>query len=328
MSIIEENWCIIIPPNCSDIAAIAFADLAELPHVTLFSPEFIKLKYSWLEIIRNIHLCRWTNRISQLPYKYLWYDYGRIFKSKKKIHHILIFNNALWSIDSRTLSQFKDKFIGCKIDIFFWDSIRSQAHHWDLYERLQQEPLIDKIFTFDADDAKRYGFIYTGLCYYSKLQLPRQTTSCDLYFIAHIKQQRLPMLNECYEAIANKVCCNFQTDAVRGYIVPGIHILHERIPYKQVIQNVQRCNCIFEIVKENQTGPTLRYFEAICYNKKLLTNNPNIVHFPLYNARYMHIFNTPADIDTDWIKRQETVDYHYDGRFSPIHLLELIISVH
>ena len=79
-----------------------------------------------------------------------------------------------------------------------------------------------------------------------------------------------------------------------------------------------------EILQKGQTGPTLRYFEAVCYNKKLLTNNPHIVNFPFYKPEWMKIYQKPEDIDINWLKEKEQIDYGYNGEFSPTKLIDFL----
>ena len=96
------------------------------------------------------------------------------------------------------------------------------------------------------------------------------------------------------------------------------------IPYEDVLSSISNTNTILEIVQGNQSGPTLRYFESVSYNKKLLTNNENVTRFPYYDERYMRIFKKPEDIDYKWVKDKEYIDYHYNGDFSPIYMINRI----
>ena len=41
----------------------------------------------------------------------------------------------------------------------------------------------------------------------------------------------------------------------------------------------------------------------------------------------MKVFEKPEDIDWAWVKERIPVDYHYDGRFSPVHLIDKIIEL-
>ena len=66
--------------------------------------------------------------------------------------------------------------------------------------------------------------------------------------------------------------------------------------YKEVIDIVKQSNCILEVVQEGQNGITLRTMEAVCYGKKLLTNNKNIVKYPFYDSKYISVFEDIDDI--------------------------------
>lgn len=77
-----------------------------------------------------------------------------------------------------------------------------------------------------------------------------------------------------------------------------------------------------ENVQPGQSGVTLRYYEAIVYNKKLLTNNKFVKRLPFYNPKFMYIYEKVEDIDIEWIKKEEMVDYKYNDEFSPVKLIE------
>ena len=94
------------------------------------------------------------------------------------------------------------------------------------------------------------------------------------------------------------------------------------MPYEKVIGNILSTNCVLEMVAKGQKVQTARYYEAVCYNKKLLTNNPNIKELSFYNPQYMKYFENIEDIDFEWVKRKETIDYHYNNEFSPNHILK------
>ena len=93
------------------------------------------------------------------------------------------------------------------------------------------------------------------------------------------------------------------------------------------ITTILRSNCIVEVMDGAQEGVTLRTMEAICYNKKLLTNNQSIKDTPYYKSGNIQVFTDPDKIDVDFVKDRTDVNYHYRGEFSPIHLLEHINQV-
>ena len=102
------------------------------------------------------------------------------------------------------------------------------------------------------------------------------------------------------------------------------HTVDEIMPYEVVLKRTLEANCVLEIVRPGQVGFTLRTFEAVVYNKKLLTNNEHIKEFQFYNPSYMKVFKSVEDIDWKWVKERNAVNYHYKGDFSPIRLIEEI----
>lgn len=71
---------------------------------------------------------------------------------------------------------------------------------------------------------------------------------------------------------------------------------------------------------------TLRAYEAVAYNRKLLSNNKTILSFEYYDPRFMRYFEQVKDIDWDWVKEDANVDYDYKGEFSPVLLIDDIIK--
>ena len=54
---------------------------------------------------------------------------------------------------------------------------------------------------------------------------------------------------------------------------------------------------LLDITDGGQTALTLRPYEAIVYNKRLLTNNQSILDFEFYDPRYMRYFTEITDED-------------------------------
>lgn len=106
--------------------------------------------------------------------------------------------------------------------------------------------------------------------------------------------------------------------------ISGLTYLNSKISYPQVVSRVKSTNCILEILQGNQQVQSLRYFEAVVYNKKLLTTNPRITELPFYDERYMKVFDTVEAIDIDWVRKRELIKYGYEGEFTPIKTIDFI----
>lgn len=213
----------------------------------------------------------------------------------------------------------------------------------DTYEKISKDEtnilniergigLIDKIYSFDPYDCSTYGFSYIAQCYTPiKLPLPNQIRY-DIYFGGRNKGRLSVILAFLQSASANDVSC--------FYRIPGLSIIErnllleqnplifedQMLPYEETLKEMQYTNCILEIVQEGQHGISWRAVEAFAYNKKLLTNNEDIINNPFYNPEYIHVFKNIDDIDFDWVKEQIPINYHYHNEYSPIEFIQKVIK--
>ena len=95
-------------------------------------------------------------------------------------------------------------------------------------------------------------------------------------------------------------------------------------PYTEIIKQDMQSNCILEIIQPGQSSYTLRFQEAICLGKKLLTNNKEVKNEKYYDPKYIQVFERPEEINWDFVKERIQVDYNYHGEYSPIVFLEKI----
>ena len=80
---------------------------------------------------------------------------------------------------------------------------------------------------------------------------------------------------------------------------------------------------MLEVLQSNVQGKTLRTFEAIGYNKILITNNKTITGDPLYNKDYIYLLDDIYSFDFELIKIDKRVEYKKLG-MSPVLTLEAI----
>ena len=134
--------------------------------------------------------------------------------------------------------------------------------------------------TFDKADAKKFKLSY----YTPFIRLPFDNTpveeDIDFYFcgLAKDREQTLMQLKETLEK-ANYKCL---------FIIPGT-TQEKGISYEENIQFVKRSKCIIDIYQKEQTGLTRRPLEALFYNKKLITNNLDIVNYNFYTPNNIHV---------------------------------------
>lgn len=331
-----NNILFLFPP--SNVNSGLYEDLKKDKRVFLRCSSLRNIKSGILSFIRKVHLSEKVNSFVNLPLKDIWYDYHDISDLLPKIEYILVVDLALnskWILE--TLIKCRKKNPNIKIGLFFINALDTNSH--GIRSELKK-PLFslynfkwDDLYTFDKGDANKYKMKYIGFNYYSMRVIENNKhPENDLYSIAIATEDRKDLYFHIYEYLSKNGCkCDFHLK-VKGKERPniqGIDFLEKYYPYDEVVKVLQNSKCILEILRPGQNGPSLRYFEAVCYNKKLLTNNKEIVNFPYYDERYMKIFTTLEDIDVNWLKNDvETIDYHYKGDFSPTKLIDYIIGSH
>lgn len=201
--------------------------------------------------------------------------------------------------------------------------------YWAKYAKYLVEQIPQfQCFTFDPQDAQNKDYKHT-MSVYSYYDAEPGGVVSDIYF-SFFGLNRLKTIIEIADYLeARQVRCNFiyVGDMDDATVELGtVKQVSKRLLYSEIVRDAAQANCLLEVQRDGQSGATLRYYEAICYNKKLLTTNKNVVNLPFYNPEYMKVFEKPSDIDYDWVRRRDPVDYHYDNRFSPVHFLEEIID--
>ena len=272
-----------------------------------------------LRIIKRIHLSRKVNKFVKIPWKSVWTTLPNRFSS---FDSVLVTNNVLPSVKDY-INLYRKK--GKKVSLFVVDAMDADSFIMKTARPLILNMKFDHIYTFEPADVKKYGFEYLGFGgYYSKknIDIPL-TTKYDLVFAGGVKGGRQEAIVELHNFLV-KTACNFYFELNSKPFFEGEHVKYHYgwIPYEDFLKTELEGNCILEIVQRGQTGPTLRYFEAICYNKKLLTNNPYITEFPFYNPQWMKIFNSPEDIDVSWLIKKDNIDYGYNEEFSPKRMID------
>lgn len=281
-----------------------------------------------LDTIGKIYCTRRINKIIRLPYRSIWYSKVPNYDISE-VKTILVMDGVLECMNTSELKMYKRK--GKRVYLYMIDSFDSFSPVLSTVRKIILSNYWDRIYTFDKADSDKYGFIYWGFNYYSKnKEISLSKITNDIYYTGGIKGERYEMIKTLYDFFQrNNVSCNFDIALCGNKEKKSDSRLTYRkhwISYENVLRMVLSSNCILEVMQKNQSGPSLRYFEAVVYNKKLLTNNSNIVNFPFYDSRWMKIFKNIEDIDVDWILKDERIDYKYNNEFSPVHLVEKILT--
>jgi hypothetical protein len=220
-------------------------------------------------------------------------------------HYDLIFVVQGEGLSVKTLSIFRMLFPKARLVWYLWDSLRNKK---SLVPNLD---VFDDCHTFDAKDANYYGINFRPLFFSSGFS--REATSDYKYhlsFIGTAHSDRFRIVSNMIAAIPEQTICywylylqapwvfwahKISNPAYRGASITKF--CFDPMP-KQHVQNVFFDSlAILDIEHPRQTGLTMRTFEALGANKKLVTTNSLIKDCDFYNPQNILV------IDRDYIPR-------------------------
>lgn len=274
--------------------------------------------------------CRWARKF--LKEKYLLKDMVKEKIEKYEKVNIVVFNASVKRYYSaKILKEIKNLSDKISMHIFFMDPSTIFASEKAIQLIDESPELFDKVFTVDKTDSKMRNWKFWPTPYCKIMECDTETN--DIYFCGATKK-RNKLLVEIYKYFERyNIKCKWDVFYIKkneDYLnelqqVIDVKSIKHMKAYEDTISEMTKASCILELITEGQSATyTLRAYEAVLYNKKLLTNNKNIFEFPYYDSRYMKYFEKKEDIDMEWLKNKEPVEYNYKGEYSPERLLKEI----
>ena len=222
----------------------------------------------------------------------------------------------------------RKKYPGCKIVCRFEDIIEKMP-----YKNIDDyRDAFDYLLSFDEGDAKKNNVDYYPSWYDSVEVIESDDIRCsDVLFVGRAKD-RFETLIEIYDYLENKgiECLFYLVDVPEQNRLYRKNIVYSGyISYYKVLQMVKKTKCLLEIPQELGTGETLRVYEAITYNKKLITNNMLIKNRDYYSEYSILCFESLEDIEISFINSNYDCLYSQEQieKFKPIKMLEYIDAV-
>ena len=145
-----------------------------------------------------------------------------------------------------------------------------------------------ELVTFDIKNAQDYKIKFRHFYYpYMKQRLYTIDNDFkqDIFFIGEDKG-RLDKILE-WKKIFNHygLSCKFYILKTKHRVYFSNHdeLIDEKIPYEEIIKEIRHSRAILDFVQDKQHGITLRPMEAMCFQKKLITNFEEITQYNFYN---------------------------------------------
>ncbi len=310
----------------SDYGKAMWSDIGNVKNAILLNDAIKDNTPKLIRLLHHIHFSFWLNKKIDLPFQGAWkpfYSIESVSLHPNKKYCIIFTDISACRTDIRYLEQLSHK-KNVTLAMIMVNTVDKKERI--LKKRMQY---FSMLFSFDKNDSEKYGAYYHPMNYSVDTSLCKSKVRYDVFFVGMAKA-RLPMLKAIYKKLRKSgVKALFYISGVDKTQMSRCGIRYNQwLSYSDVLQYTMQSNCLIEVVDAEQSGITLRTMEAICYNKRLITNNRTIIDSPYFNSAYIKVFEKLSDIDVEFLKDRSPVDYHYQGDFSPIHLLEHINSVY
>ena len=188
----------------------------------------------------------------------------------EKIKNIIILDSAY---NPYAVKILRNRCKKSKIILYHWNHINPYS------EQFLKDKNVDEFWTFDPNDAKKYNMNYNPQFYTKKIILKENDLKYDLLFLGRAKNRKKMILD-----LDIKL-------KEKGINSKNIIIENEKdfVPYDEYLKLLSETKAILDIVDGKQVGLTLRCMEALFFNKKLITNNLDIVNYDFYNQNNIFI---------------------------------------
>lgn len=286
----------------------------------------VEFNSSFLRIVYRIHNSNDINKIISLPFKNIWRKYYalKLEMLNPEDRNFLIFDSTI-KYSHKYLKYLKENY-NCVIVNILQDTLKVYkcGKNKKSLDRYLKEKCVDRLFSFDFDDCEKYGLEYYMLYCYEGCKDKSNTVGSVLYVGSCKSKSRLDIFHSIYNKLKTKCKLDFNMVGVNDsdQLYKNEIKYNVRLPYNEVVSKIKENDCLLDIVNEGQSGISLRCCEAICFNKKLITNNPNIKKSQFYNPEYIYVYDSIDDISEEWINTPVDVDYNYKGEFHPANLFK------
>lgn len=311
----------------NELFDLLFADLKEMSNVTIDSGMLHLSKFK--EKLWKLHHNKKMNMKKPMPFRAVWNKYSPLNNYIEKLTNgdiCLVFSNiSIEYFEPAYLNSIKKKY-KVKLVLYFLDAYDTYYASRAKISRSQID--FDEVYSFYEEDAKKYDMRYFNSYYSVVKDKERIAPSHDIFFWGS-DRGRGQMIESAFQAMKNEgIDADFgicYSDDSRSK-VDGI-VYNQPLEYNELLERMNESRCIMDIVGEYSNGMSLRVFEAIAYNKKLISNNQSIRKLKYYNSEYMQIVDSFDAIDYEFIKDKGEVDYQYDNEFSPVNWIKELDEV-
>jgi hypothetical protein len=237
---------------------------------------------------------------------------------------ILIISPEYLSVN--IILSLKEKTKASRLILYMWDSFLNKKNVADVIK------YFDKVLTFDSDDAERLNIFFRPLFFSSGRKSEKEYhDTIDISFIGTGHSDRVRIIEMIkkqsvdlhlhyyfYLYLQNKFIYYFYKITNKHFKgIKKTYFHYEHVDYEEYIKISESSKAIVDIEHPNQKGLTMRTFEVLGKERKLITTNEKIKDYDFYNPSNILIIDrlnpiiNKDFINSDYQPLPATIYYKY-----------------
>ena len=259
----------------------------------LFKEQFKQFRLTFLQKIINI-ICRVFFKVNNYPIKADEENFKNFCKKslknlpqKKFDYCLFIRGDLIPEFVIKHARSISNKMVDFQLDGL---SVSSKILDYQKY--------FDDIFVFDPDDVKKYpeaALHFLPNCYFGEpdFSIPSEI---DLLYIGQFIEKRHQQLSSIHNYLeSQQMHYSSYTSLYQGRDFIPLHhkILHHKISttYQENLDFVKKSKTLIDFKRDEHDGLSLRFFEAMQYGKKIITDNFSVKNYDFYHPNNIFVTN-------------------------------------
>lgn len=154
---------------------------------------------------------------------------------------------------------------------------------------LKNSSLFDRIYTFDPSDLKTYKnehFLSLTNCWFPDEKRVSDVNQ-DVFYVGVGTPERIENVGNLSEFTHENGISLHAVLTVAPHVKEksekGVSLSHSGMSYDENMRNVKQSNVLLDMKLPHHDGLSFRFFEALYYGKKIITNNPSALKYDFYH---------------------------------------------
>lgn len=249
-----------------------------------------------------------------LPFEHIWYgDWKKII-----CQYDCVLVHGTWMAER--VPHWIRKKLGKekKIIWWYWNKITEADHP----ERVLDEDC--EKWSFDREDCEKYGMRYNTQYYFKSYQITENIEqNVDVYFLGSDGGRLSFVINLKKKMESMGIICDF------NILISDRHqiaeekedcFILEKMNYQENLNHIGASKAVLEILREGQTGQTLRALECLFHKKKLITNDLSLEKAPYYHSNNIFLLGKdefellPEFLERPYVEMEDAIVQQYESK--------------